>query len=768
MSETEQQACPQCGKPMPADAPGGLCPSCVMAVNLASESLQRTAEYSDSHEPPPSPQEIAERFPNFEILEYLGRGGMGVVYKARQKTLDREVAIKILAGEWQDDAAFAGRFEQEAKTLAQMSHPNIVTVHDFGEVDGLYFIVMEFIDGVNLRDLLSDGKMAAEQALSIVPPICDALEYAHGKGVVHRDIKPENLLLDREGRVLIADFGVASLVGDTADNAGTPSYMAPEQASGIVDRRADIYALGVVLYEMLTGERPGKSLVAPSQRVEIDVKIDEMVLRALEVEPERRFQTAGEFRTTAELVLSDPPEGLRARGKTYPSHPKYDESKSAESGWAWFIGKLFGVTFTSPVAYQIANASALGFLGSLGFLGYLPVSQANVLFALYGFYGLFGLIGIAFILELASPTRRDTPESPNAACRDRETAAVGPTYNPSERTIALAGTVFSAAMLFPVTELPSPTRWPVMFLFLAAFSIGVVSLAGFWPFPSPLFPKPNFSSRNLVRSGAQRDEHPNGRDGIFVCLAAVGILLLSATGDAVAMLVGAGIMLIVELVFYSGARFHQALLISLASIGVAAVVVIVVLGGHFSQDAKLPHFGPVEERFLAVDTTDNSFYSFERGFVPGPASFDPSDERDKGRLWKWLTEHHVDVFARAQDGHPTVIRSEMITLDLDEEAFDQLSALELTNDSGWQSVLKAQARSQESSTLSRGKLKGNRDTFAFQTRFEKTGLLQVVGVSETPPGVKIRYKLMQEPSDSKASTGASAPRKRDMAVPAKG
>ena len=113
---------------------------------------------------------MTERFPNFEILECLGRGGMGVVYKARQKALDREVAIKVLAGEWQDDPEFAKRFEREAKTLAQMSHPNIVTVHDFGEADGLYYIVMEYVDGVNLRDLLSDGKLEPEHALAIVPP----------------------------------------------------------------------------------------------------------------------------------------------------------------------------------------------------------------------------------------------------------------------------------------------------------------------------------------------------------------------------------------------------------------------------------------------------------------------------------------------------------------------------------------------------------------------------------------------------------------------
>ncbi|MBB5352466.1 putative Ser/Thr protein kinase [Haloferula luteola] len=255
-------------------------------------------------EAPWSPEEMRAHFPQFELLEYLGRGGMGVVYKARQKALDRVVAIKVLAGEWQGDPGFATRFEAEAKILAQMSHPNIVTVHDFGEVDGLYYLVMEFVDGVNLRDLLREGRMASEQALAIVPPICDALEYAHGKGVVHRDIKPENLLLDREGRVKIADFGIASIAGSGGEASGTPPYMAPEQERGRVDRRADIYALGVVLYEMLTGERPTSEWVAPSRKVQLDVKIDEMVLRALASEPERRYQTAGEFRTVVETLAA--------------------------------------------------------------------------------------------------------------------------------------------------------------------------------------------------------------------------------------------------------------------------------------------------------------------------------------------------------------------------------------------------------------------------------------------------------------------------------
>ena len=238
-----------------------------------------------------------------------------MVYKARQKALDREVAIKVLAGEWEGEEDFAARFEKEAKTLAQMSHPNIVTVHDFGETEGLYYIVMEFVDGVNLRDIIHDGKMEPAQALKIVPPICEALQYAHEKGIVHRDIKPENLLIDRDGRVKIADFGIASLIGANDENSGTPPYMAPEQGThSDVDHRADIYALGVVLYEMLTGERPESPLDLPSQKVQLDIGIDDIVLRALSKEPERRYRTASEFRTVVENVSPE-------NSPDEPSHP---------------------------------------------------------------------------------------------------------------------------------------------------------------------------------------------------------------------------------------------------------------------------------------------------------------------------------------------------------------------------------------------------------------------------------------------------------------
>ncbi|MCF7674495.1 MAG: protein kinase, partial [Akkermansiaceae bacterium] len=299
--------CQHCGNELVGETTGGLCPRCLLAMNMASRTMPDGETVPQP--PPPTAEEIAGHFPQFEILEYLGRGGMGIVYKARQKVLDRLVAIKVLAGERRDDPQFEVRFSREARTLAKLNHPNIVTVHDFGESGGMFYLVMEYVDGVNLRDVLRDGQMEPAQALVIVPAICEALQYAHEHDVVHRDIKPENILLDREGRVKIADFGIATLVGATAERSGTPPYMAPEQeaADGKVDHRADIYALGVVFYEMLTGERPAKDLIAPSKKVQLDVRIDEIVLHALEQEPERRYQTAGEFGTVVGTMASHPP-----------------------------------------------------------------------------------------------------------------------------------------------------------------------------------------------------------------------------------------------------------------------------------------------------------------------------------------------------------------------------------------------------------------------------------------------------------------------------
>ena len=273
--------CPQCGGTLPPNAPAGLCPNCLMALNLRTETTLSGDQ--PGAQPPLAPEQIAPHFPQLEILECLGRGGMGVVYKARQKTLNRFVALKLLAPERVGDDRFAARFTREAQALAALNHPNIVTIHDFGQAGGFYYLLMEFVDGMNLRHLLRARKFTPEEALAIVPPLCDALQFAHEHGIVHRDIKPENILLDKMGRVKVADFGIAKILGNGHETGGdlkagaagvtqivgTPGYSAPEQKTDPqhVDSRADIYSLGVVFYEMLTGELPGKHLQPPSKKV---------------------------------------------------------------------------------------------------------------------------------------------------------------------------------------------------------------------------------------------------------------------------------------------------------------------------------------------------------------------------------------------------------------------------------------------------------------------------------------------------------------------
>jgi serine/threonine protein kinase len=310
--------CPRCGTTLPAGAPQGLCPRCVLGVGLGHQT--EAADESGAHgtrvfQPAPAPADIARHFPQLEVLECLGQGGMGVVYKARQPKLNRLVALKILAPEKGADPKFAERFLREAQALARLSHPNIVAVHDFGEVDGLYYLLMEFVDGVTLRQLLQAHKMAPEEAVKIVPEICEALQFAHERSIVHRDIKPENVLLDKQGRVKIADFGIAKLVGAEAPRVslteeqsvlGTPHYMAPEQVERpqLVDHRADIYSLGVVFYEMLTGELPLGKFLPPSRKVQVDVRLDQVVLHALEKEPERRYQHASEVKTDVEAIAA--------------------------------------------------------------------------------------------------------------------------------------------------------------------------------------------------------------------------------------------------------------------------------------------------------------------------------------------------------------------------------------------------------------------------------------------------------------------------------
>lgn len=322
---TDAKKCPQCGTELPADAPAGICPKCLLAAGLAGDTGIREERSDDapttplphsSRFVPPHPQELARVFPQLEILELIGAGGMGAVYKARQPGLDRVVAVKILPPEVGADPSFAQRFMREAQALARLGHQHIVSVYDFGVAGGLYYFIMEYVDGANLRHLIKTRGLKAAEALAIVPQICEALQFAHDEGVVHRDIKPENILLDKRGRVKIADFGLARLLGSAAPEVsltgtnqvlGTLHYMAPEQIQGLrtVDHRADIYSLGVVFYEMLTGELPLGRFAPPSQKVEVDVRLDEVVLRSLESEPQRRYQQVSQVKTEVDRISLD-------------------------------------------------------------------------------------------------------------------------------------------------------------------------------------------------------------------------------------------------------------------------------------------------------------------------------------------------------------------------------------------------------------------------------------------------------------------------------
>jgi hypothetical protein len=279
--------CPKCLAPADAEVLrkfGGLCPRCLL-------------KFTGENEPP--------RFPDYEIVGVIGRGGMGIVYKAVRKSDDRTVALKVLSPRSLGAPEFVERFTREAEALAQLNHPNIIAIHQSGVYDGVPFLVMEYVHGMSLRKRIRAKSLNAERAVEIASQVCDALQYAHSRGIIHRDIKPENILVRDDGVVKIADFGLAKLTSTeqlrlTLSNVamGTPHYMAPEQLekSADVDERADLFSLGVVLYEMLTGQLPIGRFKPPSQAGGTDLRLDSVVHDLLERDPEDRVSSARELR----------------------------------------------------------------------------------------------------------------------------------------------------------------------------------------------------------------------------------------------------------------------------------------------------------------------------------------------------------------------------------------------------------------------------------------------------------------------------------------
>lgn len=307
----DHRRCPGCGRELSAERSDELCPYCLLAVDAGWESdfggtLQSGARSFDL----PEPQQLQPSFPSLRIESLIGFGGMGAVYRARQESLGRYVALKVLPPEIAASPGFTDRFLREAQALARLSHPNVVTVFEHGTSGPYAYLLMELVQGVNLRELMAGERLQPAEALRIVSQLCDALQFAHEHGVIHRDIKPENILLDECGSVKITDFGIAKLASvedggwktRTRQVMGTWHYMAPEQIERPkeVDHRADLYSLGVVFYELLTGELPLGRFPPPSVKARTDRHIDRVVLRSLEKEPALRYASAQAVRNDLE------------------------------------------------------------------------------------------------------------------------------------------------------------------------------------------------------------------------------------------------------------------------------------------------------------------------------------------------------------------------------------------------------------------------------------------------------------------------------------
>lgn len=264
---------------------------------------------------------IGRTIGKYQIVEHLGRGGMAEVYKAYQPALDRYVAIKLMHSFLADDEDFLGRFQREAKAIGRLRHPNIVQVHDFDVANGIYYMVMEFIDGYTLKNKLVDlasrnERLPLETALRITRDVAGALAYAHDRGMVHRDVKPANVMINRDNQVILTDFGIAKILSGpqfTASGAmiGTPAYMSPEQGLGEAgDARSDIYSLGIMLFQMTTGQLPydadtplaivlkhvNNALPIPSQlNPSVQPDVERVIFKALAKNPDDRYQTATEL-----------------------------------------------------------------------------------------------------------------------------------------------------------------------------------------------------------------------------------------------------------------------------------------------------------------------------------------------------------------------------------------------------------------------------------------------------------------------------------------
>lgn len=368
--------CPGCGAPIGAGAPEELCPRCLLGLGLGLDPGQAVREHVEA--PSFTPELNTPQFADYELLEEIARGGMGVVYRARQISLNRIVAVKVLLFGRFASAEFVKRFRAEAEAVASLHHPHIVGIYSVGEHQGQHYFAMEFIEGGNLAGLVQQNPLPPRQAARLVETLAEAVAYAHGRGILHRDLKPSNVLIDLEGEPHITDFGLAKrLTGDnpitlTGQIFGSPGYMAPEQAApgkGSAGPACDIYSLGAILYYLLVGRPPfvagsvestiaqvltGDVLAPRKLNPSLPLDLETICLKCLEREPGRRYATAQELADELARFLNREP--IHARPVSWP-----------EKAWRWSV--------RNPL---IAGLGAVVLLLLVVFAGYMLVSSQQI------------------------------------------------------------------------------------------------------------------------------------------------------------------------------------------------------------------------------------------------------------------------------------------------------------------------------------------------------------------------------------------------------
>ena len=343
----------------------------------------------------PSPDELAPLFPGYEIQALIATGGMGAVYRAVQKSLDRNVALKILPVEFSEDAEFCASFEAEAKAMARLNHPNLIGVYDFGSAEGMLYIVMEFVAGQSLSHTVHGHMMAPSEAIRLASAICGGLAHAHYNHIVHRDIKPSNILIDQEGQPKIGDFGLAHPLGRKVQDSdtiyGTPGYTAPEvlEAPDSVDQRADVFSVGVLLHELLTGKMPSEDQRPASVICGCDPRFDTIIRKATMPAPAARYSDIGELaRDLKEIAKSPAPaKGTAAsQAKKRAAHKASPLVQSAP--------KAGPASLRPPPPRPVAKAPKR--------------TESGPWLALAGFL-IIGALGIFAYVALSGPDKKEPP-----------------------------------------------------------------------------------------------------------------------------------------------------------------------------------------------------------------------------------------------------------------------------------------------------------------------------------------------------------------------